>query len=212
MTEPAGFVVGLTGGIGSGKTAAANMFGALGAAVVDTDAIAHALTGPGGEAMEVLRRSFGAAVIAADGSLDRAAMRRLAFSDAGAKASLEAIMHPLIGAESRRRCAEALAAGAPYVVLVVPLLVESKTYRKRASRVLVVDCAEETQVARVMARSGLARDEVLRIMAAQAARAERLAAADDVIENDVDMGALRQQVERLHGRYLEMARSRGGCA
>lgn len=200
-----GFVLGLTGGIGSGKTAVADMLGELGAALVDTDAIAHQLTAPGGAAIAALRQAFGAEVIAADGALDRAAMRQRAFTDASAKVRLEAILHPLIGTESERCCAEAMAAGAPYVVLVVPLLVESKRYRERVARVLVVDCAEETQVLRVMARSHLPRAEVLRIMAAQATRSERLAAADDVIVNDSDMETLRQRVERLHGGYLELA-------
>ncbi len=199
-------VVGLTGGIGSGKSAAATMFAELGAAVVDADAIAHELTAPGGLAIPAIRSNFGAELIDADGALDRVAMRRLVFADAMAKARLEAILHPLIRAESERRCAAGLAAGAPYAVLVVPLLVESKTYRTRVARVAVVDCAEEIQVARVMARSGLAPDEVRRIMATQAPRAERLAAADDIIENDGDMTALRAQVEALHRVYLDHAR------
>ncbi|OIR06841.1 dephospho-CoA kinase [mine drainage metagenome] len=202
----ADLVVGLTGGIGSGKSAAATIFGELGAAVVDTDVIAHELTAPQGAAIAALRKSFGEALIGADGALDRGAMRRLVFADAPAKARLEAILHPLIRAESERRCAAELAAGAPYAVLVVPLLVESKTYRNRVARVVVVDCAEETQVARVMARNGLAEAEVRRIMAAQASRAERLAAADEVIVNDGDIGSLRAQVERLHRQYCELAR------
>jgi len=202
----AALIVGLTGGIGSGKSAAATMFGELGAAVVDTDAIAHELTAPHGAAITAIRESFGAALIGADGALDRGAMRRLVFTDAQAKTRLEAILHPLIRAESERRCAVELAAGAPYAVLVVPLLVESKSYRSRVARVAVVDCAEDTQVARVMARNGLAEAEVRRIMAAQASRAERLAAADDVIGNDGDIVALRTQVETLHRQYSELAR------
>lgn len=205
MNTSDALIVGLTGGIGSGKSAAATMFAELGAAVVDADAIAHELTAPGGLAIPAIRRGFGDALIGADGALDRAAMRRLVFADATAKARLEAILHPLIRAESERRCEAGLAAGAPYAVLVVPLLVESKTFRARVARVAVVDCAEETQVARVMARSGLTREEVRRIMATQAPRAERLAAADDVIDNDDDMSALRVQVERLHRLYLERA-------
>lgn len=200
-------IVGLTGGIGSGKSAAATMFGELGAAVVDTDAIAHELTAPQGTAIAAIRESFGAALIGADGALDRGAMRRLVFTDARAKARLETILHPLIRAESERRCAAGLAAGAPYAVLVVPLLVESKTYRNRVARVAVVDCAEETQVARVMARNGLAEAEVRRIMAAQASREERLAAADDVIDNDDGIAALRAQVEILHRQYCRLSRN-----
>jgi dephospho-CoA kinase len=196
------FVVGLTGGIGSGKSAAADIFGELGAAVVDTDAIAHELTAPGGAAMPAIRAEFGDRMAAADGSLDRAAMRGLVFSDASARVRLEAILHPAIRAESERRCA---AATAPYAMLVVPLLVESGDYRRRVARVVVVDCAEETQVARVMARSGLGRDEALKIMAAQASRADRLAAGDDVVSNDGDLADLRRQVEALHLRYLKLS-------
>ncbi len=197
------FVVGLTGGIGSGKSAAAELFAALGAAVVDTDAIAHELTAPGGAAIAPIRAAFGDAVIGPDGALDRAAMRRLVFADAPAKARLEAILHPMIRAEAERRSA---AAHSPYVVLVVPLLVESGGYRNRVQRVAVVDCPEEVQVARVMARSGLSVQEARAIMAAQASRAERLAAADDVIDNGGEWAALRPQVERLHRLYLEIAK------
>ena len=200
-----GFIVGLTGGIGSGKSAAADIFAALGAATVDTDVIARELTAGGGAAMPTIRAAFGDAIVAADGSLDRAAMRRLAFGDAAARTRLEAILHPLIRAESERRCAAALAARAPYVVLVVPLLVESGDYRQRVARVAVVDCAEETQLDRAAARSGLARAEVAAIMAAQAPRGERRAAADDLIDNDGDLENLRRQVENLHRRYVESA-------
>lgn len=198
-------LIGLTGGIGSGKSAAATMLNELGAGLVDADAIAHELTAPGGTAIPAIRNEFGEAAVSADGALDRAVMRRLVFADRAAKLRLEAILHPLIGAETRRRCKEALVSGVPYVVLVVPLLIESGDYRKRVSRVAVVDCAEETQVSRVMTRSGLARDEVERIMATQVGRKERLAAADDVIDNDGDMDFLRAQVETLHRRYLELA-------
>ena len=206
-----GFIVGLTGGIGSGKSAAAERFAAQGAAVVDTDAIAHELTAPAGAAMPALRAAFGAAVVAADGGLDRPAMRALAFADAAARARLEAILHPLIRTEAAARCEAALSAGAAYVVLVVPLLVESGAYRDRLARVAVVDCAEETQVARVMARNAMPRAEVARIMAAQAGRAQRLAAADDVIANDGDRQDLWRQVDRLHAGYLEMAATCGRC-
>lgn len=196
------FLVGLTGGIGSGKSAAASLFEALGAAVVDTDAIAHELTAPGGAAIESIRSAFGDGVIDARGALDRAAMRRKVFADASAKARLEAILHPMIRAEADRRSA---AARAPYVVLVVPLLVESGGYRSRVQRVAVVDCPEEVQVARVMSRSGLSAEEARAIMSAQVSREQRLAVADDVIDNGGDLAALRPQVEALHRRYLEMA-------
>jgi dephospho-CoA kinase len=201
----AGFVVGLTGGIGSGKSAAAERFAALGTAVVDTDAIAHELTGPDGAAIPQLRARFGDAVIAADGRLDRTAMRRLAFGDAGARKQLEGILHPRIRAESDCRCRRALATGAPYVVLVIPLLVESGDYRRRLNRVAVVDCDDDLRVARVMARSKLSRAEVLNIMAAQASRAERLAVADDIIDNGGSLEALAARVGQLHLQYLSLA-------
>ncbi len=196
------FRVGLTGGIGSGKSAAASLFEALGAAVVDTDVIAHELTAPGGAAIESIRNAFGDEVIDARGALDRAAMRRKVFADASAKVRLEAILHPMIRTEADSRSA---AARAPYVVLVVPLLVESGGYRSRVRRVAVVDCPEEVQVARVMTRSGLSAEEARAIMAAQVSREQRLAVADDVIDNGGDLAALRPQVEALHRRYLEMA-------
>ena len=196
------FIVGLTGGIGSGKSAAATLFEEFGAAVVDTDAIAHALTAPGGTAIAPIRDAFGDEVVAPNGALDRAAMRRKVFTAAQAKGRLEAILHPMIRAEADRRSA---AARAPYVVLVVPLLVESGGYRSRVQRVTVVDCPEAVQVARVMSRSGLSAEEARAIMAAQVGREARLAVADDVIDNGGELAALRPQIEALHRRYLEMA-------
>lgn len=204
-----GFVVGLTGGIGSGKSAAADAFARLGAVVVDADAVAHELTGPGGAAMPAIEAAFGRRVVAADGRLDRAAMRALAFGDPGARKRLEAILHPMIGAETQRRCREALAAGAPYVVMEVPLLVESANYRQRVQRVAVVDCDDELRIARVMARSGLARAEIERIMATQAGRETRLAAADDVIDNSGSLENLTAQVNALHAIYCRRAANGG---
>jgi dephospho-CoA kinase len=198
------FVVGLTGGIGSGKSAAAEEFARLGAAVVDTDAIAHELTRPGGAAIVELRRQFGEQFIDAAGAMDRARMRALAFSDPEAKARLERLLHPMIRAESERRIA---AAGAAYVVHVVPLLVESPGYRDRVSRVLVVDCPPALQIERVRRRSALGDDEIRRIVEAQLPRQERLAAADDVIDNSGSLDALHKQVAALHARYLEQARA-----
>ena len=198
------FVVGLTGGIGSGKSAVAVLFAELGADIVDTDAIAHQLTGRGGAAIEPIRAAFGGSVITPEGALDRAAMRRLVFSDPAAKQRLEAILHPMIRVEADLRCVSAQGA---YVILVVPLLVETGSYRGRVDRILVVDCAEATQVARTMARSGLTEAEVRAIMAVQAGREARLAAADDVIDNDGGLEALRAQVEALHRRYLDTARA-----
>lgn len=196
------FVVGLTGGIGSGKSTAARMFAELGAELIDSDAIAHELTAPGGAAIEPIRAAFGADMITTAGALDRAAMRRLVFSDAGARARLEAILHPAIRAEADLRCINSTA---PYVILVVPLLVETGAYRGRVERVLVVDCSEEVQIARTMTRSGIPAEQVRAIMAAQAGRTARLAAADDVIDNGGDEAALRDQVLRLHRDYLARA-------
>lgn len=197
-------ILGLTGGIGSGKSAAAAVFANLGVTVIDVDHIAHELTVAQGAALGDIRKHFGEQVIGADGALDRAAMRALVFSDVAARKQLEFILHPMIAAESRRRCRAAHESGSPYVVLVIPLLVESGTYRNRVARVAVVDCSEETQVTRVMARSGLAREEVLRIMASQATREIRLAAADDVIDNGGDLERLREQIAALHQKYLAL--------
>ncbi len=198
------FVVGLTGGIGSGKSAAAEEFARLGAAVVDTDAIAHELTRAGGAAIAGLRRALGEEYVDAAGAMDRAKVRALVFADAAAKARLEALLHPMIRAESERRIA---ASAAPYVVHVVPLLIESPDYRKRVQRVLVVDCPPRLQQERVRRRSGLADDEIERIIGAQTSRPARLAAADDVIDNSGTLDALHKQVRALHQRYLEMART-----
>lgn len=197
------YVIGLTGGIGSGKSAAASRFAELGAAIVDTDAIAHELTAPGGSAVPAVRSQFGGEYITADGGLDRAGMRRLVFQDPEARKKLEAILHPLIRAESRARIA---VADRPYVVVVVPLLLETGAYRDFIDRVLVVDCTEKCQLQRAAQRSGLSEDEVRAIMAAQLPRAERVARADDVLSNDGSMEDLRQKVNELHSRYLALAR------
>ncbi|AIO41962.1 dephospho-CoA kinase [Burkholderia sp. AU19243] len=197
------FAIGLTGGIGSGKTTVADMFAARGASVVDTDLIAHRITAPGGLAMPAIEHAFGPDFVAADGSLDRARMRALIFSDDDARRRLEAITHPLIRAQTDR---EARAAQGPYVMFVVPLLVESGNWKTRSNRVLVVDCPVETQIARVMRRNGFTREQVEAIIARQATRDARLAAADDVIVNDAATPAmLAAQVDALHQRYLEFA-------
>jgi len=198
------FVIGLTGGIGSGKSAAADEFSRLGATVVDTDAIAHELTRPGGAAINGIRLVFGDAAIAADGAMDRKRVRDIVFADPAARARLESVLHPMIREESGRRVESATG---PYVVLVVPLLIESGNYRSRVHRVAVVDCTEELQVARVRARSGLSAQEVLRIMATQVPRRQRLAAADDVLDNSGSLAALHQQAGALHIRYLELAKT-----
>lgn len=202
------YVVGLTGGIGSGKSEVARLFAERGAAVVDTDAIAHQLTAADGSAIGAIRAAFGAAVIGSDGALDRAAMRRLAFSNPAARGTLESILHPLIRRESDARVARATG---PYVILVVPLLVESGVDHRRYRRVLVVDAPEAEQVARVAARSRLDPTEVRAIMAAQSARAERLSHADDVIDNSGPIRALEPQVDRLHAFYMTQARQTGAA-
>jgi dephospho-CoA kinase len=196
------FAVGLTGGIGCGKSTVADLFAARGAAVIDTDRIAHSLTAPHGAAMPALVDAFGPGYATPEGALDRAKMRALVFSEPDARARLEAILHPRIRDAT---AAAALLAGGPYTIFVVPLLIESGTWRERVSRVLAIDCSEETQVARVMARNGLAEDQVRAIMAAQVTRARRLEEADDVIVNDAGIDALLPQVERLHRFYLDEA-------
>ena len=198
------FCVGLTGGIGSGKSKVAGMFAELGAGVVDTDAISHELTGVAGRAMPAIASRFGAGYLKPDGSLDRALMRELVFDDPRAKRQLEEILHPLIGTEARARIGDARE---PYVILVVPLLLETGAYGDVLSRVLVVDAAESQQIERTMARSRLSADEVKAIMAAQLPRAERLQRADDVIANDGDIDTLKARVQSLHERYRAAARA-----
>ncbi|MYN28223.1 dephospho-CoA kinase [Duganella levis] len=195
------FAVGLTGGIGSGKSTVADMFAARGATIVDTDLIAHSMTAPQGPAMPAIVAEFGAAFADASGAMDRARMRELVFSDAGAKARLEAILHPRI--RDAALAAGAAATGA-YVIYAVPLLIESGTWRARVTRVLAVDCEEQVQIARVMARNNLPEAQVRAIMAAQVSRAQRLAAADDVIVNNAGIAELEAQVERLHALYLQI--------
>jgi dephospho-CoA kinase len=197
------FVVGLTGGIGSGKSTVADLFAAHGVALVDTDRIAHRITAPHGMAMPQIAAEFGNVFVAADGSLDRARMRALVFSDEGARKRLEAIMHPLIRAETER---EQRDAQGPYVIVVVPLLVESGNWKTRVNRVLTVDCSVDTQISRVMLRNGFSREQVLAIIGRQATREARLAAADDVIDNDnVPLDALKAQVDAQHCVYLSLA-------
>lgn len=201
-------LIGLTGGIGSGKTAVADMMAGWGARIVDADLIAHQVTAAGGAAIGALRAAFGDGILTPQGAMDRKAMRDLAFTDARAKAQLEAIVHPLVRQESARQVESGLAAGVPYVVQVIPLLVEHSTSAKRFDRVLVVDCPEEIQMARVMARNGLSAEEVRRIMAAQVSREARLAAADDVIDNNGTLEHLRDQAAALDRKYRTMALGR----
>lgn len=204
------YVVGLTGGIGSGKSTVADMFVELGAGLVDTDAIARELTLAGGAAMPALTAEFGRDILAADGAMDRAAMRQMAFADPSVRTRLEGILHPLIRQESTDRCH---AAAEPYVILAVPLLVESGSYRERCDRILVVDCPENQQIERVMARNGLSAEEVRAIMTAQATRQQRLAVADDVVLNDADRTKIYGQVKALHSNYLTLlaVKLKAGC-
>jgi dephospho-CoA kinase len=198
------FSVGLTGGIGSGKTMVADMFAVRGAAIIDTDHIAHQLTAPGGIAIPAIRAQFGEAFLMADGAMNRVKMRETVFADPVAKRQLEFILHPLIRSETDRAAAQARGV---YLMFVVPLLVESGTWKQRTSRVLVVDSREQLQVERVMSRSGLTEVQVRAIMATQASRETRLAAADDVIVNDGEAVALVPQIERLHALYSSLAES-----
>jgi len=197
---PAAVHVGLTGGIGSGKSTVAAMLADCGAAVIDSDAIAREVTAPGGAAIALIARQFGAGFITPENAMDRDAMRRLVFSDAQAKRRLESIVHPLVGEETARQAAKANSA---CVVFDVPLLVESGHWRRRVDRVLVVDCSEETQIARVMARNGWAREAVQQIIAGQASRDQRLAAADICIYNDapLSLAALAAMVRQLAQRF-----------
>ncbi|MEO7401783.1 MAG: dephospho-CoA kinase [Polaromonas sp.] len=190
--------IGLTGGIGSGKSTVGRMLVACGAALVDADEISRQLTAPGGAALAALAERFGARSIAPDGAMDRDYMRQLAFADPLVKQQLEAIIHPLVGQEAFRQSSEAVAAGRICIVFDIPLLVESGRWRQQLDRVLVVDCREATQIERVMARNGLAREMVEKIMAAQTSRLQRLAAADLCICNDgLSLPALELQVRQL---------------
>ena len=197
------FRVGLTGGVGSGKSTVANLLAEMGATIVDTDVIAHALTTSGGAAIPAIAARFGDSVLTREGALDRPAMRARVFFDPTARQDLEAILHPLIRVESQRQCEVATG---KYVVMVVPLLAENLSeYRPLLDRIAVVDADPEQQIARTAARPGLDEAQARAIMAAQASRQDRLAVADDVVENQADLAALRARVEQLHGRYATLA-------
>lgn len=202
------YLVGLTGGIGSGKSEVAAAFAARGADVLDADDIAHAISRRGEAGHRAVAQSLGSSFVGADGELDRAALRRRAFDDPAFRRELEALLHPLIAT----RLDDAIdRLSGPYGVLVVPLLLERGGLKERVARVLVVDCPEQEQVRRVQLRSGLSADDVRKIMATQLPRAERLAAADDVIDNSGSRDALAPQVERLDRRYRELARASRGA-
>lgn len=190
--------LGLTGGIGSGKSTVATVLASMGAALIDADAISRAATAPGGAAMAAVRNIFGQGMVTREGALDREQMRSLVYSDPTAKARLEAIVHPLVGTEIARQAQQAADAGVACAVFDIPLLVESGRWRPALDRVLVVDCTETTQTARVMARNGMSADDVQRIIAAQVSRVQRLAAADTVLFNDgISLDNLRYRVRQI---------------
>jgi len=199
------FVVGLTGGIGSGKSAASKAFAGLGVEVVDTDALAHELSAPGTPGLAAIRTAFGSDLVLQSGELDRASLRKKVFADPSARARLEAVLHPLIVAEARRRMA---AWQGPYGVIVVPLLLERGGLAASVDRILVVDCPEAEQVRRAVARSALSEADVRAIMATQFDRSRRLAAADDILDNAGSLDAIAPQVEELDRSYRRLANAR----
>src|SRR5579862_4969609 len=199
MSKP--FRVGLTGGIASGKSTAARFFGALGVPIIDTDQLARDVVEPGQPPLERLVERFGPSILTPDGHLDRPALRNIVFSDPKARADLEALTHPAIGAAMEARSATA---GGPSQILVIPLLVE-KNLSSHVDRVLVVDCDEALQVSRIHQRDGSTPEQAEAILRAQAPRAARLKAADDVIRNDAAIDSVRKQVAALHARYLKLA-------
>ena len=195
-------VIGLTGGIGSGKSSVARIFATLGAAVIDTDEIAHRLTAKGTPALAAIIEQFGSSYRLPDGNLDRARLRKRAFSDHTTKEKLEKLLHPLI---KRQVVSEMAEAQGPYLVLVIPLFFETGAYHDLVDRVLVVDCDENQQISRTMSRSKLSAEEVRTIMTHQTPRAERIKQADDVLSNQGDHAGLEEQVKKLHQHYLALA-------
>lgn len=198
------FSIGLTGGIGSGKTTVSDMFAKLGAHIIDTDLIAHQLTTSNGKAIEPIIGAFGADVIDSSGAMDRQKMRKLVFKEPTAKRQLEAILHPMIRSECERL---AISGVGSYPIFVVPLLVESGNWHERVTRILVIDCEEQTQIKRVMLRNGFPREQVEDILQVQASRDERLGVADDVINSDQNLDHIWQQVNDLHQKYLKLAQA-----
>jgi len=197
-------LIGLTGGIGSGKTAVSDLLAKFGAGIIDTDLIAHQITAPNGGAIPAIQKEFGVGFISADGALDRGKMRSLVFEKPEARKTLEKITHPLIRQETIKQAMQLSTDAAPYLVFVVPLLIESGTWLGLIDRLVVVDCPEEVQIERVMQRSNLPRQEVEKILIAQATRQERLAHADFVIENQTSLGDLEREVQSLHQKILQI--------
>jgi dephospho-CoA kinase len=195
--------VGLTGGIASGKTAVAGMFASLGIPVIDTDLIAREIVSPGSPALREIAAVFGAGLLQPDGTLNRPRLREIVFAEPARRKQLEAITHPRIGAAMEARCAQA---GGPYQVVVVPLLIESG-FDRRVDRVLVVDCPEDLQLGRLMTRDGESETRARQLLAAQISRSERLARADDVVDNSGSLAATRQRVTELDARYRALAGS-----
>lgn len=196
--------LGLTGGIGSGKSSVANFLAKKGAAIIDTDQIAHQITGPDGLAIGAILQEFGAGFIANDGSLNRSKMRELVFSNPSAKRSLENITHPLIRQETLIQAKIAIDRSVPYIVFVVPLLLESGTWTENLDHIAVVDCPDELRIQRVMQRSKLDRATILGIMANQAGREDRLAIANTILNNDGDLSSLEAQSSQLHQKMLDL--------
>ncbi len=196
--------LGLTGGIGSGKSSVASFLAKRGACVIDTDQISHQISAPGGVAIDPIKSEFGSEFILPDGSLNRAKMREHVFKDSESRRKLEAITHPLIRQQTLIQAENGLKKHAPYLVFVVPLLLESGAWTENLDHIAVVDCEEEVQIRRVMERSQLDRQGVLAIMAHQASRAERLAIADTVIHNGGDLASLEIEVDRLHQKMLDL--------
>lgn len=193
--------VGLTGGIGSGKSTVCRLFAKLGVPIIDTDIIAHAVVLPGEPALDALTREFGSTILGTDGSLDRSALREQVFQDEGKRQQLEAILHPVI---RERMHTQLKSLDAPYVILAIPLLIE-KGWQREIDRILVVDTPESLQQSRTMARDGASAQTVRRIMQAQCSRQQRMAEADDIIHNEGDYNDLTHQVEALHRFYLKLA-------
>lgn len=199
------FSVGLTGGVGSGKSTIATMLSEHGAAIVDADMIAHQLTSTGGAAIEAVRESFGTEAITADGSMDRPRMRARVFLDPAARTQLESLLHPMIRDAMRECAAELIESGSQYIVFVIPLLIETGSWRDNVDRVLLIDCSEATQIARVCARNGIGEKMARKIVASQATRQRRLAAASDVLVNEAPLDQITGRVATLHRAYLQSA-------